>query len=406
MLNASVGVQRVIGRLRRPRPETDPANVAPDPEPGCRTTVRSSIRSVAAAARLQPVRRSRRRASRPPVDLATGRAVAHARCSTPLDGSASACSTRLGPDRVVAIGRRRHRARRLGHQRLGRQPRPGRTGRRHDRRRRPVRGSRSAAAPASQRTARSTGTTSSAIDGSGADTDTRIPAADLRQVDLPATATPARRRARRSPRSPVRSSPTARCSSRSRSTRPSRTARTCCGPTRSSGRHPDRHRQQVRRLDDDDLVGQRAHVQGRPPHRPGPDDPAGERPRRDRQGRATRSTRSPTQYKVDEADIVDDQRARGPEPRRRPDAGHPRRARASRSRRPSRRQAPRPRSTGARSSGGGVEPPADPVHAAARSPGRSSAAATTSASTSTTATTRSTSRPTTGRASARRPAGR
>ena len=59
------------------------------------------------------------------------------------------------------------------------------------------------------------------------------------------------------------------------------------------GRHARRHRRQVRRLDDDRLVGERPQEQERPPHRPGPDDPAGDRPRRHGRRRPTRSTRSP-----------------------------------------------------------------------------------------------------------------
>ena len=77
---------------------------------------------------------------------------------------------------------------------------------------------------------------------------------------------------------------------------------------------------EVRRVDDDPVVGEQAQDQGRAPHRPDPDDPAGERPRRDGQARPTRSTRSRAKYKVDEAGDRRRQRARGSEPRRRPGA--------------------------------------------------------------------------------------
>ena len=51
------------------------------------------------------------------------------------------------------------------------------------------------------------------------------------------------------------------------------------------GRHAHRHRQPLRRLDDDRLVGQQAQLEGRPPRRPEADDPAPQRPRGHGQGR-------------------------------------------------------------------------------------------------------------------------
>ena len=109
-------------------------------------------------------------------------------------------------------------------------------------------------------------------------------------------------------------------------------------------------------------------------------------------------------YKVDKADIVDDQRPQGPEPRGRPG---PRGARRQGQADPDPQAGQAPGRQSARAPAAAVaarpaRPPATPV---AASSGRSSVAATTSASTSTTATTRSTSRLTTGRASAPAAAG-
>ena len=165
------------------------------------------------------------------------------------------------------------------------------------------------------------------------------------------------------------------------------------------GRHAGRDRRQVRRLDDDRVVGERPQVQGRAAHRPGADDPAGQRPRRhghpERHARRARgqvqaSTSSDilTTNGLEDPNLVVGQvlvvpGAAGQGASRRPSRtvkshDHDSRRPSAQRRRWRRSASGRPRPT-----------------AAGTSSGRSSAAATTSASTSTTATTRSTSRPTT-----------
>ena len=85
------------------------------------------------------------------------------------------------------------------------------------------------------------------------------------------------------------------------------------------GRHARRDRRQVRRLDDDRLVGERPQEQERPAHRPGPDDPAGHRPgRHGHPERHPRRVRREVQRR--QAGHPHHQRARGSEPGRRP--GH------------------------------------------------------------------------------------
>ncbi len=107
MLNASVGFQRVIGRLRRPQLlEADPAKVLQTRSLVAARQVRSSIRSATAAARLHasaPVaapRVSTTRLDSP--HLATphyrARSVQHAARRQRVG-----LLTRLGPDRVVGL---------------------------------------------------------------------------------------------------------------------------------------------------------------------------------------------------------------------------------------------------------------------------------------------------------------
>ena len=170
------------------------------------------------------------------------------------------------------------------------------------------------------------------------------------------------------------------------------------------GRHPERHREPLRRVDDDPVVGEQARVEGRPPHRPGAAHPAGQRARVHGQGhRHPRLAGGPVQglgLAHHQA-----QRSRGPGPRRRPGARPAGRqgcpdpdaqadAPSPPTARPVRRRRRAARVRAARS-----------TTRAASSTGRSSAAATTSASTSTTATRRSTSPPTTAATSSRPPAG-
>ena len=180
-----------------------------------------------------------------------------------------------------------------------------------------------------------------------------------------------------------RSSRTARCSSRSPSTRRSPTAAACADLQGQRRRHADRHRDQVRCLDDDDLVGQQAEVQERPPPRPGADDPARHRPGRhghagdtldsiaERYGvdRATSSPRTASTIRTSSSARSSSCPART--------ARH-RHAEADRS-----VQAPPSRAAGRRRPARSARRPTP----AASSTGRSSAATTTSASTSTTATT-------------------
>jgi murein DD-endopeptidase MepM/ murein hydrolase activator NlpD len=107
LLNASVGFQRVIGRLRRPPMfEPDPAKVLQTRSLAAARQVRSSIRSVAAAARshtsapLAAPRISTPRLSSPHLSTphyrtrSMGHAVRRERVSL---------LTRLGPDRVVGL---------------------------------------------------------------------------------------------------------------------------------------------------------------------------------------------------------------------------------------------------------------------------------------------------------------
>ena len=130
-------------------------------------------------------------------------------------------------------------------------------------------------------------------------------------------------------------------------------------------------RQQVRRLDDDVVVGQQARLQGRAPPRPGPHDPADERARR--HGRRRRHARDAiaAKYKVDKPDILETNELDGPEPRRRPGprpAGREGQADPD----PQARQAPEPSASRARQRRRRLEaarPPGTPV---AGSSGRSS----------------------------------
>jgi murein DD-endopeptidase MepM/ murein hydrolase activator NlpD len=104
LLNASVGFQRVIGRLRRPPIlESDPATMLQIRSLTAARQVRSSIRSVAAAARLST--RSHLMAPNPhAAQLATPRYRARSRT---LQHAArrerAGLLTRLGPDRVVGL---------------------------------------------------------------------------------------------------------------------------------------------------------------------------------------------------------------------------------------------------------------------------------------------------------------
>ena len=150
------------------------------------------------------------------------------------------------------------------------------------------------------------------------------------------------------------------------------------------------------------VVGQQPEVEGRPPCRPGPAHPAGHRSHR--HGHRGRHAREPRrQVRRRRHGHPRHQRARRPEPHRRPGARDPRRAGAAHPRpaKPDRN----PDHVGQRRQRRWRRQRRRPPTTAASSCGRSSVAATTSASTSTTATTRSTSPPTTARRSARRRAG-
>jgi murein DD-endopeptidase MepM/ murein hydrolase activator NlpD len=99
LLNASVGFQRVIGRLRRPPIlESDPAMLLQTRSLAVARQVRSSIRSAAAAARAT----TRPHAQTPAVRLATpryrARTIQHAARRQRVG-----LLTRLGPDRVVGL---------------------------------------------------------------------------------------------------------------------------------------------------------------------------------------------------------------------------------------------------------------------------------------------------------------
>ncbi len=156
---------------------------------------------------------------------------------------------------------------------------------------------------------------------------------------------------------------------------------------------------QVRRLDDDRVVGERSQVEGRSQGRPGPAHPAGHRPHRPgHHGRHARFARGPV--RGPRHGHPRDERPDRPEPRGRADARGPGRAWQG---------DPGPGPGQARPEAADEVvvwrwqhgPRAGQPIPAASSCGRSSAAATTSASTSTTATTPSTSRPTTARRCAR-----
>ena len=71
-------------------------------------------------------------------------------------------------------------------------------------------------------------------------------------------------------------------------------------------------RQPLRRLDDDRLVGEQPHHEGRPQGRPGPDDPAGQRRSSSTVAPATRSTPSRRRTRSSAADIVDVERPDDP----------------------------------------------------------------------------------------------
>ena len=158
-------------------------------------------------------------------------------------------------------------------------------------------------------------------------------------------------------------------------------------------RHARRHRPEVRRLDDDPVVGQQAQGQGRPHARPGARDPAGQRSRRRGQAEPTRSPSLATALQGRRGRDPQDERDRRPQPRRRPGArpagrqgradpdpeARPKKPTVKRHCRAQRRQRRQPADRS--------RPPK--TYPAATSPGRPRAA--TSASTTTTATTASTS---------------
>ena len=96
MLNASVGFQRVLGRVRRPQNER-PASDAPREARryAIAPKVRHGIRSVVVASRLAPIREHRAAAVvETPVVVASVAAPAEHRRSL---------ISRLGPDRAVAV---------------------------------------------------------------------------------------------------------------------------------------------------------------------------------------------------------------------------------------------------------------------------------------------------------------
>jgi murein DD-endopeptidase MepM/ murein hydrolase activator NlpD len=104
LLNASVGFQRVIGRLRRPPIlESDPGTMLQIRTLAAARQVRSSIRSVATAARLST--RSRLMAPTPhAAHLATPRYRARSRSiQHAARRERVGLLTRLGPDRVVGL---------------------------------------------------------------------------------------------------------------------------------------------------------------------------------------------------------------------------------------------------------------------------------------------------------------
>ncbi len=105
MLNAPVGVQRVIGRLRRPSSEGPTPRDPPDPQPSpWLRQVRTRLRAVAGIAHLP---------------AGTRPAVGPPPAARPLRRSLIG---RLGQDRVLAVVGRRHRPRRLRRERLRQRP--------------------------------------------------------------------------------------------------------------------------------------------------------------------------------------------------------------------------------------------------------------------------------------------
>ena len=99
LLNASVGFQRVIGRLRRPPIlESDPAMLLQTRSLAVARQVRSSIRSVAAAARATTRSHPQTQAVRLATPRYRARSIQHAARRQRVG-----LLTRLGPDRVVGL---------------------------------------------------------------------------------------------------------------------------------------------------------------------------------------------------------------------------------------------------------------------------------------------------------------
>ena len=359
--------------------EADHRDDAPDPEPGCRTTG-AQLDSLghgrctsARESRRWPRHASRRTRIEPPRRPRPD--TAHARRSTPLDGSASDSLTRLGPDRVVAIGRRRHRARRLGHQRA-RPAAPARRApdRRHDRRRRTVPRIAVGGGAGLERTDPIDQYDEHRADGRGLGViDPGISAADVRD---PSSGRRRHRRdrprARRSPRSTgpflddgTLLKPVAVDTTVADGIGLMRTYKVKAGDTLTG------IAAQVRRLDDDPLVGEQPRAKDElhvgqvltiPPV----------------SGLVVTVEAGDTldtlaaKYKVDAAEIIDANELDGPEPRRRPGPRRPGRQGRRRSRRPSRSSTPavsRPRAAAAAAAR--PRPPTQ-LHRRHASPGRSS----------------------------------
>ena len=390
MLNASVGVQRVLGRLRRPQSDRRlerraPARpgVTPSP-PSC---AMASDRWCCIASRADP----RARAHAPSRPRSSSRA-------SPLRRHRRSLIARLGPDRAVAVA---VAAILVGASVISVSAGcPPRRDRWHERRRDgpPDRGRRwhyrrsvGPTEPTARRIRRL------ALAAGGA-TDSTVRPAASNSASRPRRPSPTRRSRpstrrygdrrdrRRRGRGPVPRRRHAAQAGRGRHDRPRRQRP---GPDLQGQdrRHARRHRHASSSVSmmtvwwannlkskDDLKIGQMLTH------------PAGHRPHRHGQPRPTRSTASPRRYGVDGDRHPRDQRPRRPEPRRRPGPRLPGAKGKAIRRSPDQAVEP-PATRAAAAAAVGISRPAD-LHRRHVRCGRSSVATTTSASTSTTATTR------------------
>ena len=353
MLNASVGFQRVLGRVRRPM-KHGPASDAPREARrfAVAPKLRHGVHVVVAASRLAPVREQRATVvAAAPVVVAQGRDTRPAATHPDLAPRATSAPSRwwswrsssahrssasppgILPARpATPTARARPRGSPIGGDH-------GRHGRRHRRR---------AVSGGTDRIDATDSTESGSGDAAlGAE---RRPG--HRRLHRQRRVRPARRRDpaeiavrrhrsrrhrvrrdRRSRRRRPRSSTTARWSSRSPSTRRSPTAAACSGPTRSSPAtrspaSPTKFKVSLMTV----VVGERPEVQDRLQEGRDAADPAGDRTGRQGQPRPTRSTAIAEALRRRRDRHPGHQRHRRPEPRRRPGAGAPRRQGQGRSR--------------------------------------------------------------------------